>query len=46
MAVDAGAFDYPAGLPEEERHFDYAFGLDRILDGVEVLIRSRLDGAR
>ncbi|MFC4118175.1 TetR/AcrR family transcriptional regulator [Nonomuraea zeae] len=40
-AADAGAFDYPADLPEEERRFDYTFGLDRILDGVEVLIGSR-----
>jgi AcrR family transcriptional regulator len=44
-AVDAGAFDYPAETPAEERRFDYAFGLDRILDGVEVLIRSRRDGS-
>ncbi|WP_336211588.1 TetR/AcrR family transcriptional regulator [Nonomuraea sp. LPB2021202275-12-8] len=38
-AVDAGAFDYPPGTPAEERGFDYAFGLARILDGVECLIR-------
>lgn len=37
-AVEAGAFDYPADLPEHERRFDYEFGLDRILDGVEALI--------
>ncbi|RBQ21158.1 TetR/AcrR family transcriptional regulator [Spongiactinospora rosea] len=45
-AVDAGAFDYPAGAPEEERRFDYSFGLDRILDGVECLIRSGRGGGR
>jgi hypothetical protein len=37
-AVDAGAFDYPADTSEDERRFDYSFGLDRILDGVEALI--------
>ena len=40
-AIDAGAFDYPAGTAEEERQLDYTFGLDRILDGVEVLVRHR-----
>ncbi|MFD4675636.1 TetR/AcrR family transcriptional regulator [Lentzea sp. NPDC058450] len=40
-AVDAGAFDYPAGTAAEERQLGYEFGLDRILDGVEVLVRSR-----
>ena len=40
-AIDAGAFDYPADVAEPERQFDYAFGLDRILDGVETLIRHR-----
>lgn len=37
-AIDAGAFDYPAGTPEEERRFDYSFGLARILDGVAALM--------
>src|SRR6185436_17232150 len=27
-AIDAGAFDYPSDATEEERQFDYAFGLD------------------
>lgn len=40
-AIDAGAFDYPSDATEEERQFDYSFGLDRILDGVEALIRRR-----
>ncbi|UJW30772.1 TetR/AcrR family transcriptional regulator [Saccharothrix sp. AJ9571] len=40
-AIDAGAFDYPAETPEQEREFGYAFGLDRILDGVAALIRHR-----
>ena len=40
-AIDAGAFDYPSDATEEERQFDYSFGLDRILDGVETLIRHR-----
>lgn len=40
-AIDAGAFDYPPDATEEERQFDYSFGLDRILDGVETLIRRR-----
>lgn len=40
-AVDAGAFDYPAGLPEDERQLGYEFGLERILDGVEVLVDAR-----
>jgi AcrR family transcriptional regulator len=40
-AIDAGAFDYPPDATEEERQFDYSFGLDRILDGVETLIRQR-----
>ena len=40
-AIDAGAFDYPPDATEEERQFDYSFGLDRILDGVETLIRHR-----
>lgn len=38
-AIDAGAFDYPTDTTEDERQFDYAFGLDRILDGVDTLIR-------
>jgi AcrR family transcriptional regulator len=37
-AIDAGAFDYPAGTPEEEQRFDYSFGLARILDGVEAFM--------
>ena len=36
--IDAGVFDR-ADPPDEE----LAFGLDRILDGVEVLVRRRLD---
>ena len=40
-AIDAGAFDYPADVAAPERQFDYAFGLDRILDGVDTLIRHR-----
>lgn len=40
-SIDAGAFDYPAHTPEEERRLDYAFGLDRILDGVAALVRRR-----
>jgi AcrR family transcriptional regulator len=40
-AIDAGAFDYQPDATEEERQFDYLFGLDRILDGVETLIRHR-----
>jgi AcrR family transcriptional regulator len=38
-AVDAGAFDYPPNMAEDERHFSYEFGLARILDGVEALIK-------
>jgi hypothetical protein len=37
-AIDAGAFGYPAGTPEEERKFDYSFGPARILDGVEAFM--------
>jgi hypothetical protein len=37
-AVDAGPFDYPSDATEDERQFDYSFGLDRILDGVATLI--------
>ncbi|MEV0951302.1 TetR/AcrR family transcriptional regulator [Promicromonospora sp. NPDC050249] len=40
-AVDAGAYDYPAGTAVEDQRLDYAFGLERILDGVEALIRQR-----
>jgi AcrR family transcriptional regulator len=40
-AIDAGAFDYPPDTAEKDRQLDYAFGLDRILDGVETLIRRR-----
>ncbi|GLY42312.1 hypothetical protein Amsp01_083350 [Amycolatopsis sp. NBRC 101858] len=43
-AIDAGAFDYPEDTAEEDRQFDYTFGLDRILDGVEALIRQRAAG--
>ncbi|GAA3782425.1 TetR/AcrR family transcriptional regulator [Plantactinospora mayteni] len=39
-AIDAGAFDYPPDATEQERRFDYSFGLDRILDGVAALIRQ------
>ncbi|MEU4578437.1 TetR/AcrR family transcriptional regulator [Nonomuraea sp. ATR24] len=39
-AVDAGAYDYPAGTPAGERRLDYRFGLARILDGVAALISS------
>ncbi|MEV5503156.1 hypothetical protein AB0M50_47930 [Nonomuraea fuscirosea] len=39
--MDAGAFDYPAGVPEDERRLGYEFGLERILDGVEALINAR-----
>ncbi|SEH01246.1 DNA-binding transcriptional regulator, AcrR family [Nonomuraea solani] len=40
-ALDAGAFGYPAGIAEEERRFDYSFGLARVLDGVAALIGDR-----
>lgn len=40
-AVDAGAYDYPAGTAKEDQQLGYAFGLDRILDGVGALIRQR-----
>ncbi|MDF5754361.1 TetR/AcrR family transcriptional regulator [Spongiactinospora sp. TRM90649] len=40
-AIDAGAYDYPADVPPEERRLDYAFGLARILDGVAALIQTR-----
>ncbi|MEU8636331.1 TetR/AcrR family transcriptional regulator [Amycolatopsis sp. NPDC048633] len=43
-AIDAGAFDYPADTPEADRQLGYTFGLDRILDGVEVLVRQRAAG--
>ncbi|MFB4283080.1 TetR/AcrR family transcriptional regulator [Nonomuraea sp. MTCD27] len=43
-AVEAGAFDYPQDMPEEERRLDYEFGLDRILDGVEVMIETGRPG--
>ncbi|MER5326655.1 TetR/AcrR family transcriptional regulator [Streptosporangium roseum] len=46
VAIDAGAFDYPPDATEEERRFHYAFGLTRILDGVETLIRHRSESAR
>jgi hypothetical protein len=39
-AIDAGAYDYPAGTPAQERRLDYRFGLARILDGVAALIRA------
>jgi len=44
-AVDAGAFDYPPDATEEEQQFTYAFGLERILDGVATLIQRRADRA-
>ena len=44
VAVDAGAYDYPRETPEEQRELGYEFGLARILDGVEALIRSRRRG--
>ncbi|GAA2263298.1 TetR/AcrR family transcriptional regulator [Glycomyces scopariae] len=37
-AIDAGAFDYPSEVAEDERRLDYSFGLERILDGVDRLI--------
>jgi AcrR family transcriptional regulator len=41
-AVAAGAFDDPEGTQEAgELDAEFAFGLERILDGIEVLIRSR-----
>ncbi len=41
-AVAAGAFDDDPGESEDEGlGHEFAFGLDRILDGIEVLIRSR-----
>lgn len=39
-AIDAGAYDYPAGTPADERRLDYRFGLARILDGVAALINT------
>ncbi|MEV0390410.1 TetR/AcrR family transcriptional regulator [Nonomuraea sp. NPDC050643] len=42
-ALDAGAFGYPEETAEEERRFDYSFGLARILDGVAVLIDGYSD---
>lgn len=45
-AIDAGAFDYPTDTTEDERRFDYTFGLDRILDGVDTLIRQRTGPSR
>ena len=40
-AVAAGAYDYPPDAAAAERRLDYAFGLDRILDGVATLIERR-----
>ncbi|GAB2782308.1 TetR/AcrR family transcriptional regulator [Amycolatopsis magusensis] len=40
-AIEAGAFDYPESTAEPDREFGYAFGLDRILDGVAALIEKR-----
>ena len=37
-AIDAGAYDYAPEIPEGARRLDYAFGLERILDGVQALI--------
>ena len=42
-AVDAGAYDYPQDVAPHQRQLSYSFGLDRILDGVEALIRHRPD---
>jgi AcrR family transcriptional regulator len=36
-AIDAGFFDTPDGDPDDE----FEFGLERILDGVEVLVKAR-----
>ena len=41
VAVDAGAYDYPRETDEEQRELGYEFGLDRILDGVETLVKSQ-----
>lgn len=38
--VDEGTFDNDQGTVEE-LEYDYHFGLDRVLDGVEALIRAR-----
>jgi AcrR family transcriptional regulator len=45
QAIDAGALDYPADTAEEDRQFDFSFGLARILDGVETLIGQQQRGA-
>lgn len=42
-AVDGGAFGVGPD-PQAARDSDFAFGLDRILDGVEYLIRAREGG--
>jgi AcrR family transcriptional regulator len=43
IAIDAGAYDYPPDATGQERQFDYSFGLTRILDGVETLVRHRAE---
>lgn len=40
--VDSGVLDGPEGYSEE----DFAFGLGRVLDGIETLVRARADGDR
>ena len=37
--VDAGTFDIEADLDDPD--YDFRFGLERLLDGIEVLIRRR-----
>nr|MDT0657119.1 TetR/AcrR family transcriptional regulator [Micromonospora sp. DSM 115978] len=37
--VDAGVFEVPEGYSEE----DFDFGLQRVLDGIEVLVRARAE---
>ncbi|MBE1490732.1 hypothetical protein H4W31_006370 [Plantactinospora soyae] len=46
LAIDAGAYDYPPDATGQERQFDYSFGLTRILDGVETLVRYRAETTR
>jgi Tetracyclin repressor-like, C-terminal domain len=41
-ALDAGIFD-PS---ESDRDADFAFGLERILDGIERLVAERIGGER
>ncbi|MGH3788598.1 MAG: TetR/AcrR family transcriptional regulator [Pseudonocardiaceae bacterium] len=44
-AVEGGAFD-PGEDPAADRDADFAFGLARILDGIESLLRQRAKGGR